>query len=119
MGVKRIRDQPWEFKRMINVTVKVLYAIAKDLYEHYMTLKKKTTVKSISCGYSDSLTISNSGLVYSFGNSSGIIEAFKEQIIYNLPDRFRHSIENDRAKNKSDPDEDVQKKLGGGIELFG
>ena len=118
-AVKRIRDQPWEFKRMINVTVKVLYAIAKDLYEHYMTLKKKTNVKSISCGYSDSLTISNSGLVYSFGNSSGIIEAFKEQIIYNLPDRFRHSIENDRAKNKSDPDEDVQKKLGGGIELFG
>ena len=40
-AVKRIRDQPWEFKRMINVTVKVLYAIAKDLYEHYMTLKKE------------------------------------------------------------------------------
>ena len=39
-AVKRIRDQPWEFKRMINVTVKVLYAIAKDLYEHYMTLKQ-------------------------------------------------------------------------------
>jgi hypothetical protein len=118
-AVSRMRNQQWEFKRMINVTVKVLYAIAKDLYEHYMVLKKKTTIQSISCGYSDSLTISNSGLVYSFGNSSGIIEAFKEQIVYNLPDRFRHSIENDRAQNRTDSGEDTQLKLGGGAELFG
>ena len=85
---------------MVNITIKVLYAIAKDLYEHYVVLKKKISVASISCGYSDSLTVSDSGLVYSFGNSSGIIEAFKEQIVYNLPDRFRHSIENDQAKQK-------------------
>ena len=105
-AVSRMRTQSWEFNRMINVTIKVLYAIAKHLYEHYVVLKKKISVASISCGYSDSLTISNSGLVYSFGNSSGIIEAFKEQIVYNLPDRFRHSIENDRAQNKNIANED-------------
>eukprot|EP00945_MAST-04E_sp_MAST-4E-sp1_P006835 g6835.t1 len=113
-AVSQIHEVKWEFHKMTAVTVKILYAIAKDLYEHYAQLNKMTKVESISCGYSDSLTISQSGVVYSFGNNSGIIEAFKEQIVYNLPDRFRASIEKDRAKARL-----LEEKKSGQINLYG
>ena len=111
----KVKDTKWEFRKMTRVTEDVLYAISKCLYAHYVQLNKQITVSHISCGHSDTLTISMSGAVYSFGNNSGITEAFKEQIVYNLPDRYRASIENDRTKAKQSDSQEAQNLFGAPI----
>ena len=76
----------------------ILYLKGRDIYRHYATANLDHIPAAISAGESYTTAVMESGRVVTFGNQDDIQAGFRDEIMNNLPKKFRRLIEKQREK---------------------
>ena len=111
----------WDCREMKVRIYEILYALAGELYEHYIILNAGATVCQVTSSHNATYLLTREGTVVSMGSINNILDSFKEQIVTQLPDNFRSAIEQGRAekRNAASKTKSDAKKRGGNDGLTG
>jgi alpha-tubulin suppressor-like RCC1 family protein len=97
---RRVDLIKWDCREMKIRVLEILYALARELYEHYLLLNAGATVCEVTSGHNCSYLLTREGTVVSMGSTNNVVDSFKEQIVTRLPDNFRANIEKGRAEKR-------------------
>jgi alpha-tubulin suppressor-like RCC1 family protein len=94
-----IRKTKWHVPKLMQILYDLVFKSARDLYRHYATLNLDYIPGAISAGETYTTVAMQSGRVMTFGNQDDIQAGFRDEIMNNLPKKFRRLIEKQREKN--------------------
>ena len=100
MACRSVDAIKWDCREMKVRVLEILYALAGELYEHYLVLNGGATVCQVTSGHNCTYLLTREGTVISMGSINNILDSFKEQIVTRLPDNFRGFIEQGRAEKR-------------------
>tara|TARA_B100000795_G_scaffold269823_1_gene260570 strand:+ start:492 stop:5663 length:5172 start_codon:yes stop_codon:yes gene_type:complete len=100
MACRSVDAIKWDCREMKVRILEILYALAGELYEHYLVLNGGATVCQVTSGNNCTYLLTREGTVVSMGSINNILDSFKEQIVKRLPDNFRGFIEQGRADKR-------------------
>ena len=102
------------------IAYEILFRAATNIFRHYVAANLDCKPDTISCGERYSTIAMESGRVVTIGNQDDLVESFKEEILGNLPSRFRKMAAKERvkrAKQHAIEQENAAKKLNLQIQL--
>ena len=93
---ERIRQSKWHVPNCMQMIYEIVFKGARDLYCHYAGLNLDNIPASIDAGDRYTTIAMRSGRVMTFGNQDDIISGFRDEIMQNLPKKYRRMIEKQR-----------------------
>ncbi len=96
---ERIRNTKWHVPRLMKMLYEIVFKGARDLYRHYASLNLDNLPFQVEAGDTYTTVAMQSGRVMTFGNQDDIQSGFRDEIMQNLPKKFRRMIEKQRKKN--------------------
>ena len=93
-----IRKTKWHVPKLMKLLYDLIFKGCRDIYRHYATANLDHIPAAISAGESYTTVVMESGRVVTFGNQDDIQAGFRDEIMNNLPKKFRRLIEKQREK---------------------
>ena len=93
-----IRKTKWHVPKLMKLLYDLIFKGCRDIYRHYATANLDHIPAAISAGESYTTAVMESGRVVTFGNQDDIQAGFRDEIMNNLPKKFRRLIENNARK---------------------
>ena len=79
----------WYVEPVMPLVYDLLFLASRNIFRHFASSNLDCRPDSVSCGERYSTIAMESGRVVTIGNQDDLIESFKEEILGNLPSRFR------------------------------
>ena len=105
-----IRKTKWHVPKLMKLVYDLVFKGARDLYRHYVTLNLDHIPGAVSAGETYTTVAMQSGRVMTFGNQDDIQAGFRDEIMNNLPKKFRRLIEKQREKNIKKQQRDLERR---------
>ena len=99
LAKEELEEVKWRVKSLMPILYRLLFLSARNIFRHYAAANLDCKPDSVSCGARYSTIAMESGRVVTIGNQDDLIESFKEEILGNLPSRFRKMFAMERVKN--------------------
>ena len=93
----RMADFGWSIPVAMPIVYEILFRVARNVYRHYVAANLDCRPDTISSGERYSTIAMESGRVVTIGNQDDLVESFKEEILGNLPSRFRKMAAKERV----------------------
>jgi hypothetical protein len=84
-----LNQAKWYVAPIMPLVYDVIFIASRNIFRHYASANLDCRPDSVSCGERYSTIAMESGRVVTIGNQDDLIESFKEEILGNLPSRFR------------------------------
>ena len=91
-------ENKWHVPALMPYLYETVFLAARNIFRHYAAANLDCKPDSVSCGERYSTIAMESGRVVTIGNQDDLIETFKEEILGNLPSRFRKMFAVERIK---------------------
>ena len=105
-----VRKTKWHVPKLMKLVYDLVFKGARDLYRHYVTLNLDHIPGAVSAGETYTTVAMQSGRVMTFGNQDDIQAGFRDEIMNNLPKKFRRLIEKQREKNIKKQQRDLERR---------
>jgi hypothetical protein len=98
LAKEELVEMKWYVPAIMPLLYKTVFLAARNIFRHFAAANLDCRPDSVSCGERYSTIAMESGRVVTIGNQDDLIETFKEEILGNLPSRFRKMFAQERIK---------------------